>query len=208
MSIERAYASWAMQYDTNYNRTRDLDRKVTITTLSNYDFKNVLELGCGTGKNTEWLLNKAVRIIGIDFSQEMLDIAKSKLSDDRVLFKKADLTEDWDIENQFADLVTSSLTLEHINDLDHIFNQASQKLKVNGLFFISELHPFKQYKGSKARFETEKGIEELETFTHHISDYVSGAKKNGFKILDINEWFDSPAKEDLPRLISFVFKKI
>ena len=52
MSIENAYNIWANQYDTNENRTRDLDKKSTIETLSKYEFENVLELGCGTGKNT------------------------------------------------------------------------------------------------------------------------------------------------------------
>jgi ubiquinone/menaquinone biosynthesis C-methylase UbiE len=59
MSIEKAYDFWANQYDTNQNRTRDLDKISTIETLSKYDFKSVLELGCGTGKNTKWLLLKA-----------------------------------------------------------------------------------------------------------------------------------------------------
>ena len=39
MSIEKAYNSWAEQYDTNKNKTRDLDIKSTIETLSKYDFK-------------------------------------------------------------------------------------------------------------------------------------------------------------------------
>ena len=51
MSIENAYNIWAHQYDKNVNRTRDLDKKCTIETLNNLVFKNVLELGCGTGKN-------------------------------------------------------------------------------------------------------------------------------------------------------------
>ena len=75
MSIENAYNIWAHQYDTNVNRTRDLDKKCTIETLNNLVFKNVLELGCGTGKNTELLLNKAEKIIGLDFSQEMLNLS-------------------------------------------------------------------------------------------------------------------------------------
>jgi hypothetical protein len=29
MSIEKAYDSWSEQYDTNQNKTRDLDQKVT-----------------------------------------------------------------------------------------------------------------------------------------------------------------------------------
>ena len=207
MSIENAYNIWAHQYDTNVNRTRDLDKKCTIETLNNLVFKNVLELGCGTGKNTELLLNKAEKIIGLDFSQEMLNKAEEKISDKRVTFKKADLTKDWKIENNFADLITSSLTLEHIKNLDHIFSQANQKLNKNGLFFISELHPFKQYLGSKAQYETESGTKELEVYIHHISEYIDNAESNGLKFVEMKEWFDQNYQNRLPRLISFLFKK-
>ena len=207
MSIEKAYNIWASQYDSNLNLTRDLDKKCTIETLKNLDFKNVLELGCGTGKNTEWLLNKAERIIGLDFSQEMLHKAKAKIFDKRVIFKKADLTKYWEIENNFVDLITASLTLEHIKNLGHIFSQANLKLKKNGLFFISELHPFKQYSGSKASYETENGSKELEVYIHDISEYIDTAKNNGFQLIELKEWFDKNSENEIPRLISFVFKK-
>ena len=207
MSIEKAYNIWASQYDSNLNLTRDLDKKCTIETLKNLDFKNVLELGCGTGKNTEWLLNKAERIIGLDFSQEMLHKAKAKIFDKRVIFKKADLTKDWEIENNFVDLITASLTLEHIKNLGHIFSQANLKLKKNGLFFISELHPFKQYSGSKASYEAENRIKELEVYIHDISEYIDTAKNNGFQLIELKEWFDKNSENEIPRLISFVFKK-
>ena len=68
MSIEKAYNSWADQYDTNSNKTRDLDQQVTIEALRAFDFSKVIELGCGTGKNTVFLLEKADQIIGLDFS--------------------------------------------------------------------------------------------------------------------------------------------
>ena len=207
MSIEKSYNIWASQYDTNENRTRDLDKKSTIETLSKYKFENVLELGCGTGKNTKWLLERAKRIIGLDFSQEMLNKAKEKISDERVVFKRADLTEKWEIQNNFADLITCSLTLEHIKNLNHIFNQANLKLKKSGLFFISELHPFKQYSGSKAKYETENGTKELEVYIHHISEYIDDAKNNGLEFVEMKEWFDENAENGIPRLISFVFKK-
>ncbi len=42
MSIAKAYNSWANQYDTNKNKTRDLDKIATITTLSAYHFNRVL----------------------------------------------------------------------------------------------------------------------------------------------------------------------
>ena len=207
MDIEKAYNIWSSNYDTNKNKTRDLDKKVTEETLSKYTFKSVLELGCGTGKNTKWLLSVGAEVIGLDFSQEMLTIAKESITDKRAQFKKADLNDDWEVENQYADLVTSSLTLEHIEDLNAIFRQANKKLKENGIFFISELHPFKQYTGSKARFETDAGMVELKVFTHHISDYIKSAESNGFELLELNEWFDETTQNEIPRLISFVFRK-
>lgn len=207
MSIEKAYNSWAEQYDTNDNKTRDLDAQATKETLSRYGFKNVLELGCGTGKNTLWLLDKAEHIISLDFSAEMLNIAREKITDEKVEFAKTDLNNEWEVENQFADLVTSSLTLEHIDNLNHIFSQANEKLIKNGIFFICELHPFKQYVGSKAKYKTESGTKELTVYTHHISDYVESAEENGFELVELKEWFDDEGERDFPRLVSFVFKK-
>jgi len=207
MSIEKAYNSWAQQYDSNENKTRDLDQKSTIEILSKYNFETVLELGCGTGKNTKWLLEKATKIIAIDFSDEMLNKAKEKINNERVLFKKTNLLQDWGIDNEFANLITSSLTLEHIQDLNFIFKQAYLKLKPKGFFFINELHPFKQYSGSKARFESENGTEVLEVYLHHISEYLNAAKNNDFKLVEIYEQFDNLDKNEIPRLISFVFSK-
>lgn len=207
MSIEKSYNSWAEQYDTNENKTRDLDKKATIETLSKFDFENVVELGSGTGKNSEWLITKAKFVIGLDFSEEMLNKAKSKIASDKIRFQIADLKKPWPIQNNFADLITCSLTLEHIKDLDFIFNQASQKLKTNGRLFVCELHPARQYLGSKAKYETEKGIEELEVFVHHISDYILAAKNNSFTMIELNEWFDNQRENEVPRLISFVFEK-
>jgi predicted TPR repeat methyltransferase len=207
MTIENAYDIWADQYDTNLNKTRDLDTEATVKTLNKLNFSQVIELGCGTGKNTRYLLKKADKIIGLDFSQEMLNKAKSKIKDQRAEFRKADLSEEWQIENNFADLITCSLVLEHIKDLDFVFSQAHEKLKNTGNFFVSELHPFKQYSGSKAKFETKNGVQELETFVHHISEYLNVANENGFELVELKEWFDEEKQKGIPRLIGLLFRK-
>jgi ubiquinone/menaquinone biosynthesis C-methylase UbiE len=207
MNIQEAYNIWAAQYDTNNNKTRDLDQKITEQILSNYTFSNVIELGCGTGKNTKFLLTKAQSIVGIDFSEEMLNKARVRFGHKRVIFQQSDLTTNWNLPDASADLITCNLVLEHIENLNVIFEQAYQKVKDNGIFFISEFHPFKQYTGSKARFETDKGTQELKTYVHHISDFLNAANENGFKMIELNEWFDEFEPEKIPRLISFVFHK-
>jgi len=176
MNIDKSYDAWANQYDSNENPTRDLDKKAAIETLSNYEFGSVLELGCGTGKNTEWLITRADRIVGLDFSEGMLAEAQEKLKSDKVVFQLSDINRDWNLNDHDFDLVTCSLTLEHIQNMDYIFSQAFKKLRPGGIFFVCELHPEKQYAGSKARFKTEEGTNVLEVYTHHISDYLDVEK--------------------------------
>jgi len=50
-SIQQAYNSWASQYDSNHNTTRDLEALELRSTLTEIHFDKVLEIGCGTGKN-------------------------------------------------------------------------------------------------------------------------------------------------------------
>ncbi len=207
MSIKKAYDDWSKIYDQNKNRTRDLDKIATIETLSRYEFKKVLELGCGTGKNTTWLCSQATNILAVDFSENMLLFAKEKVKDEKVTFKTADINKNWSFTSEQFDLITSCLVLEHVENLDFIFKSALQALHSNGLFFICELHPFKQYNGTKARFETENGVQELDVFMHHITDFTEVAKVNNFELLEIKEWFDDDKKDTIPRLISFVFCK-
>lgn len=207
MSIKKAYNSWSEIYDTNKNRTRDLDKVVTRIVLDGREFDSVLELGCGTGKNTEWLVERASSITAIDFSEGMLAIARGKIKSEKVAWKQADITLDWDVLDGSFDLITCSLTLEHIENLDFIFSQAYAKLKSGGLFFISELHPFKQYAGTKARYETENGVEELEVYIHHVSEYTDGALLASFQMISLEEWFDEEKEIGLPRIISFLFQK-
>ena len=199
------YNAWAYQYDNNINPTRDLDKTVTKESLSNIDFFKVLELGCGSGKNTEWLITKADKLVGLDFSKNMLDLARKKVKTDKVTFINTDLNENWPVNDNSFDLATINLTLEHIETLDHIFNSLFMKLTQGGKCFVCELHPKKQLAGSKARFE-ENGTEiALDVFYHSELEYIESAEKAGFNLIVKKEWYDN--KKEVPRLISFLFEK-
>ncbi len=208
MKVREAYNSWAIQYDTNENKTRDLEAISLKSTLENINVECCLEIGCGTGKNTEWLISKATKIIAIDFSEEMLAKAKSKIQSEKVRFIQADITEEWGfIDNEKIDLATFSLVLEHIENLDCIFQKLSNILTDNGYVYIGELHPFKQYNGTKARFETENGVQIVTCFNHNISDFTNAAKKNGFQLIEVNEYFDNNDNSTIPRILTLLLQK-
>ena len=207
MDNQQAYNQWADTYDTVGNKTRDLEGVALQHVLSDREFAAVLEIGCGTGKNTAWLLTKSQHLIGADFSADMLHQARKKIQADQVEFRQFDVREEWAFGAAQFDLITCSLVLEHIEDLGFVFQQAHGALQKSGLLYLGELHPFKQYQGSKARFDTGTGIFELDCFVHHVSDFFAAAQNNGFTCVHLNEWFDEDDRATVPRLLTLVFEK-
>ncbi|MFD2513697.1 class I SAM-dependent DNA methyltransferase [Pontibacter locisalis] len=208
MSTQQAYNSWASQYDTNKNRTRDLEGQALRTVLADVPFLNCLEIGCGTGKNTAWLEQKAVHVTAVDLSEEMLERAKEKVNVEKVTFVQADITQEWYFVTQPYDLVSFSLVLEHIEQLGPVFSNVAKALKAGGYVYIGELHPFKQYLGTKARFDTEEGRQEVECYTHHVSDFVRSGRQHGLKLVDLDEHFDDNDRSGVPRILTILLQKL
>ncbi|MBD1396338.1 class I SAM-dependent methyltransferase [Pontibacter sp. JH31] len=207
MDVRNAYNAWAEQYDTNKNRTRDLEGIALRKVLAGVAFDSCLEIGCGTGKNTMWLLDKARYVAAVDLSEGMLAKAKAKVNNNRVDFIQADITRDWQFTDTRFDLVTFSLVLEHISDLGHVFAQAANVLRPGGYVYVGELHPFKQYAGTKARFDTSEGRQEVPCYTHHVSDFVQAANQSGFSLQGIEEFFDEADRTTLLRILSLLLQK-
>jgi ubiquinone/menaquinone biosynthesis C-methylase UbiE len=207
MSTQRLYDQWSATYDEVENKTRDLEKYACEQVLSPISFDTVIELGSGTGKNTVWLAKRAGSVISVDLSEEMQSVARQKIKNPNVEFRQGDIRQEWKFVDSMAGLVTCSLILEHVEDLHFVFQQASKALASGGYFYVCELHPFKQYAGSKARFETDEGIQILDCFRHHASDYTSAAMDGSFAIAKIDEWFDDNDRNEIPRLISFLFRR-
>lgn len=207
MDTKQAYNNWASQYDSNDNKTRDLEGIALRRTLSQLSLDHCLEIGCGTGKNTSWFAENARHTTSVDFSEEMLAKAREKIRSEKIEFRQADITTAWTFREKQYGLVSFSLVLEHIEDLDHVFKETATALVPGGYVYIGELHPFKQYAGTKARFDTPEGVQVVECFNHHVSDFTSLAKKNGLMLVDLNEYFDESDRNLPPRILVLLFRK-
>ena len=67
-SVQAAYDIWSQTYDQDKNATRDLDAVVMRAQPFELAHANVVEIGCGTGKNTEWLAREAAEVVALDLS--------------------------------------------------------------------------------------------------------------------------------------------
>lgn len=122
MSVQAAYDNWSTTYDTDENLTRDLDQIITKETLMGNRCKSIVEIGCGTGKNTLLLSQIAQTVYAVDFSPSMIEKAKEKVNSVNVIFITADITKQWICSNESADLITCNLVLEHIEDCGFVIN--------------------------------------------------------------------------------------
>lgn len=207
MSIQSAYNSWSSTYDQDRNLTRDLDQAMTKQTFTGQRFGNVLELGCGTGKNTALLSDIADRVHALDFSEGMIEQARQKLSADNIEFGQTDLAKTWPTKNDNHDLIVCNLVLEHIEDLAFIFGEAFRSLQNGGRFYISELHPFRQYQGGKANFRRGDEVTEVKAYIHHVSEFLQTATANMLCLESFNECWHPEDVGKPPRLAIFMFKK-
>ncbi len=207
MSIQDAYDEWSKNYDADQNLTRDLDSQATRAALTGRRFKSMLELGCGTGKNTIFFAQIADAVHALDFSQGMLEKARLKAQAGNIRFEAADLTQPWPCVDSAYDLIACNLVLEHIADLSHIFSEAARVLSPRGIFLINELHPFKQYRGSRARFERGESTVEVDAFVHHISEFINTASGHGLKLVRFEELWHEADVDKPPRIASFLFEK-
>lgn len=207
MGIQNAYNNWSSSYDADENLTRDLDQRVTENLLGARQFDSILEIGCGTGKNTRLLVKIGNHVEAVDFSQGMIEKAKQKVHADNVQFSMMDITQPWKFQQSSFDLIVCNLVLEHIENLNTVFTEAARTLRSRGIFFVNELHPFRQYDGKKARFYREGEKIEVDAYVHHISDLFRAATQTGLALVTLDEFWHDADRGKLPRILSMLFER-
>ncbi len=207
MRISEHYSAWAAAYDSDRNLTRDLDALVTRELLGALRVRSILELGCGTGKNTALLAQIGAQVQALDFAPGMLARARAKLRATNVTFTEADLTQPWPCADQAVDLVVGNLVLEHIADLGFIFAEVARVLAPGGRCLISELHPFRQYLGAQATFTQADAQIRIPAYVHHISEFIHTAAAAGLTLTALHERWHAEDQGKPPRILALLFTK-
>ena len=136
--VSRAYDRWAEVYDDDRNATRDLDAWVVRNAPLRIEGRRVLEIGCGTGKNTAWLAEHAAHVTAMDFSEGMLARARERVAGRGVTFVRHDVREPWPLDDASADVVIGNLVLEHVADLAPVYAEAARVLTPGGELFFCD----------------------------------------------------------------------
>lgn len=112
--------------------------------LPELDGTRILDAGCGDGYYSSWLADQGGDVVGIDASEEMIDVASERYGDDAT-FQQADLTETLSFDDDSFDLIVCQHVLSHLPSLETPFAEFARILRPGGTLVITTHHPFHDY---------------------------------------------------------------
>lgn len=98
---------------------------------------HILDLGCGSGRDSKYFLDQGYQVTACDASQEMVKLASNHMGQEAFLLKFQDL----DFEQSF-EAVWANASLLHVpyDNLESILKKIHRALKPEGVFYASFKH--------------------------------------------------------------------
>ncbi len=139
--------------------------------------KVVLDIACGEGYGSDMLANNAVKVYGIDISEEAVENAKKTYKKDNLEFIQGSV-EKIPLEDNSVDVIVSFETIEHVDEImQHNFlKEIKRVLKEDGLLIMSS--PDKKYYSDIPKYKNEFHIKELyeDEFNHILKYYFKNVE--------------------------------
>lgn len=126
-----------------------MEMPTTLKMIGDVKNKKVLDLGCGPGRYAKILSDKKAKVIGIDNSENLIEVAKKEAP--KAEFIVGDVEKLPFSNNQF-DVVISPLVIGHLKDWNKVLKEVNRVLKKNGVFIFSITGPFSLAKEKKRIF--------------------------------------------------------
>ena len=140
------YDQIAKPYDELMGDTGDIPHTFLINPLMSSFLPQekdltVLDLGCGNGYWTKLLAKKYKKVVGIDNSQNLIQIAKNKRQLSNIEYKLVEIEADFPFNNDSFDLVFSNMVIHYIKNINKLAQELYRIIKPNGLIILSFAHP-------------------------------------------------------------------
>jgi SAM-dependent methyltransferase len=187
VSARDGYRAWQPTYDDSVQDIMDLRILDRLTTVRWADARQVVDLGCGTGRTASWLHSNGVETIdGVDITPEMLDEARRRGFHRRL--EQADVRAT-PLPGAAYDLAICSLVDEHLPELGVLYREARRLLGPGGTFVLVGYHPFFiMASGMPTHFDGADGRPvAIETYLHLPSEHVAAARSAGFFATELLE---------------------
>lgn len=138
-----SYQTFAYLYDEltqNVEYEKRCNYICSFLNKNNLSSGTVLDLACGTGSFSVLLMNRGFDIVGIDCSEEMLEIASNRLSEagNNFSLMKAKM-QNFSLSAKVDAAICCLDSINHLNSLDDVeqtFKNVFSSLNKNGMFIF------------------------------------------------------------------------
>lgn len=111
-----------------------------IKLLGNIQAKNILDIGCGSGHMAEFMARQGANVYAFD-TPCMVELATMGKKHPNLHYLAHNATEDFPYHDRFFDIITCTLVLMDMVEIENTLKDTKRVLKENGKVIISILHP-------------------------------------------------------------------
>lgn len=179
-----AFAAWARVYDTQANPLLTLEERFLKCLLPDIDGKDILDIGCGTGR---WLerftqFGSPRSLFGIDSSDEMLAAVRRKsIAGTSLLRAELPLLP---LSSDSFDLALASFVLSYVLDIDTCARELGRVLHNDADLFITDMHPVTAAElGWQRSFSSPQGTLHLHNEPHPIESIVRSMSQHDLHLV-------------------------
>ena len=175
------------------------ERPATLSLLPEVDGKRVLDVGCGPGFYSEWLVSHGAEVVAFDANEKMVRLAKQRLGE-KAKVLQANLEQPLDfLADVSFELVICPLVMDYVKDWESAFKEFYRVLKAGGCLVFSFGHPFVEFeirRQTSNYFKTEqveytwKGFGKTVRMPYYrrpLSEVINPLLKAGFILEEILE---------------------
>jgi SAM-dependent methyltransferase len=116
------------------------ERPAVQALLGDVRGRDVLDAGAAAGEHSAWLIAHGARVVAIDASDAMVQLASARLGDAATVLR-ADLAQPLPLADASFDVVLSSLTLHYLEDWAPTLRELARVLRPRGRLVFSTHHP-------------------------------------------------------------------
>jgi len=201
MSQSKIYwSSIARDYDAVVKETSDQSQQLIINPvvqelLGNLTNKCVLDAGCGNGYWTRRMAETAQRVVGVDFTEELIERARSRGVPNNAEFIIGNLERLLLAKNTF-DVALMSMVLLDLEDLSTPIAEVARVTKPEGRIIVSTTHPCFENPPYTRSLRDDNGNKTGRVITNYfatglVKDEVNSYQHWHYKISDVINTFAS-----------------
>ncbi len=186
--------------------------------------QNILDLACGQGLFSREFARLGAKVIGVDISKELIEIARKK-SEKEIAYRVASADSLPFLKDGTMDTGTMVLALQNIENMNGTLGECARILKPNGKLYLVLNHPaFRIPKESSWGFDEKASVQyrrvdrylsslkreidmipggssRVKTISFHrpLQTYVKALFKQGLCIRRLEEWSSNKTSQKGPR---------